>query len=118
MSKNGLTIAEVNAFAERIKAVLLDAETDRRTLEALRALVRGEGNGLARNGSRGPRMGRNMDGKVLEQVKAHKTGAQVGDLMKSLRMNRKAVSRALQRLRDAGSVKMVGTKRLARWIVS
>ena len=111
MSKNALTIAEVNAFAQRVKAALENAETDRRTVEALRALVKGDKqrtNGTARRG-------REFDDRILAFVRGQKTGAQVGDLIRQTGMNRKALTRVLARLRRDGSIKMTGAKRLARY---
>jgi hypothetical protein len=106
MAKNGLTIAEVTAFAERVKAALAHADTDRRTVDALRALVRGEDGGGKRGaGTNGTaRTGRANDGRILSFVKSHKGGARVGDMIKTLGMNRKALARALQRLRAGGSI--------------
>jgi hypothetical protein len=126
-NKNGLTVGDVLAFAERVKAALESAEADRRTVAALRALVGGNGAGLsraafARRGGAGLR-GRAQstsvaDGRILELVRGRKDGVVAGDLIKALRLNRKALNRALRRLRSEGKVKMTGKKRLARYFAN
>lgn len=115
----------MDAFAEKIKATLANAEADRRTVEALRALISGAGGRVG--GRRGAAIGDGdeerggrranvaNDGRILEAVRASKEGVRVGDLMKVLRLNRKALTRALKRLRDSGQVRMTGEKRLARY---
>lgn len=110
-----MTISEVNAFAEKVKAALLNAETDRRTVAALTDLVRGE---VTRRKGRIDEAMRAKDGKVLAYVRGAQDGARVGDMIKSLKINRKALARALARLRDEGSIKMVGKRRLARYLAS
>jgi hypothetical protein len=119
-----LTIAEVEAFADKMKAVLANAEADRRTVEALRALIAGGGGRrraalLGDEGDEGRGGGRRAnaanDGRILEAVRGAKEGVRVGDLIKMLRLNRKALTRALKRLRDTGQVRMSGEKRLARY---
>jgi len=120
-----LSIAEVEAFAEKIKATLANAEADRRTVEALRALIAGTGGRVGRRGAAitegddegrgGRRANVANDGRILEAVRGSKEGVRVGDLIKMLRLNRKALTRALKRLRDSGQVRMTGEKRLARY---
>jgi DNA-binding transcriptional ArsR family regulator len=104
--------------------VLAGAEADRRTVEALRALIAGGGARVGRRGlsidddagdGGGRRANVANDGRILEAVRGSKEGVRVGDLIKQLRLNRKALTRALKRLRDTGQVKMAGEKRLARY---
>lgn len=126
-----LTIADIEAFADKMKAVLAGAEADRRTVDALRALIAGGGGRAGRRaaafgdeggGDEGRGGGRRAnaanDSRILEAVRGAKEGVRVGDLIKMLRLNRKALTRALKRLRDTGQVKMAGEKRLARYHAS
>jgi hypothetical protein len=124
---NGLTVGEVMAFAARVKAALEGAESDRRTVAALRAMVTGSGSiRLAgrpgRPASAFGGVGRGFgsaasDKRILELMKGKKAGVAAGDLIKTLRVNRKALNRTLRRLRDEGKVKMTGKKRLARYFL-
>ncbi len=130
---NGLTVGEVMAFAARVKAALEGAETDRRTVAALRAMVTGGGGirlagrpgrpaGGLGVGRRGSFASAASDRKILELMKGlgkkSKDGVAAGDLIRSLRVNRKALNRTLRRLRDEGKVKMTGKKRLARYFLT
>jgi len=125
---NGLTVGEVIAFTERVKAALLGAEADRRTVAALRQLVSGGGGSRGAGGLGRPTLaslrggsplrGAANDGRILELVRAKKDGVAAGDLIRTLRMNRKALNRALRRLRAGGKVKMTGKKRLARYFAT
>jgi len=132
MVKNLLTSAEVTAFADRLIATLEAAEADRRTLEALRTLAVGTGNSGSSGGqkraagqkakverptSRSVLGAHAQDQRILDEVRARKEGIAVGVLIDTLHMNRKALTRALKRLRDAGQVRMEGEKRLARYRV-
>jgi hypothetical protein len=129
---NGLTVGEVMAFAARVKAALEGAESDRRTVAALRAMVTGSGSirlagrpgrpatsfgGRLALGRRGFASAAS-DKKILDLMKGKKSGVAAGDLIKSLRVNRKALNRTLRRLRDEGKVKMTGKKRLARYFLT
>ena len=118
MAKNGITAAEVTAFAERIKDALANAEADRKTVLALQGLLRTSGplgRGAAGAG-RGTRASSEaVQNKVLQALKGERGGAQLGTLVDATRFGRNSVQRALQRLRRAGSVKMVGKKRLAKY---
>lgn len=115
------------AFAARVKAALEGAESDRRTVAALRAMVTGSGSiRLAgrpgRPASAFGGVGRGFgsaasDKRILELMKGKKAGVAAGDLIKTLRVNRKALNRTLRRLRDEGKVKMTGKKRLARYFL-
>jgi uncharacterized membrane protein len=120
MANNGITVSEVNAFAEKIKTLLENAEADRKTVIALRALLGGSaGRAIALGGRRGARRGRAnaeaVKGKVLDAVKRAKGGARLGELVEDTGIGRATIQRALQKLRDAGSVKLVGQKRLAKY---
>ena len=118
MSKNGITTAEVSAFAERIKAALSNAEADRKTVLALQTLLRSSGplgRGAALGGRRTRVSSDAVQSKVLQALKGTRGGAQLGVLVDATRLGRNSVQRALQRLREAGKVKMVGKKRLARY---
>ncbi len=121
MANTNLTVAEVTAFAERVKAVLSNAEADRRTVAALRSLL-GGGKGLPggsrdlgrRNGVRGA-SNEKVQGKVLDYIKSQKNGARLGEVVDSLGLNRAVAARVMARLRQGGAVKLVGHKRLARY---
>jgi IclR helix-turn-helix domain len=117
MAHNALTVAEVTAFADRIKAALANAEADRRTVQALRSLLGGSGRavniGLGRRGKRGGSEA--AEGKVLEAVKGAKGGIRLGEIVDALGLNRAVAARALQKLRHKGEIKLVGHKRLAKY---
>ncbi|HZS38780.1 MAG TPA: helix-turn-helix domain-containing protein [Polyangia bacterium] len=120
MAQNTLTVAEVTAFADRIKAALANAEADRRTVQALRSLLGGSGRavnlGLGRGRGRGG--SEQVEAKVLEAVKSSKTGIRLGEIVDALGLNRAMAARALQKLRQKGEIKLVGHKRLARYHVA
>src|SRR5262245_4640707 len=106
MAKNGLSIAEVSAFAERIKVALANAEADRRTVETLRAfVVGGIGGRRGRPLGSGGRGHREIhDQKILQFVRGSKSGVGVGEIMKKWGLDRGTVVSSLKRMRDAGSV--------------
>ena len=120
-----ITVAEIESFLDRVRATIASAEADRRTVQALRALVAGSSRlgalprGSATSRSEGAGRGRPAnvanDGRILELVRSAKDGIRVGELSKTLRMNRKALARTLKRLREGGQVRMTGEKRLARY---
>src|SRR5262245_57893529 len=113
MSKNGITAAEVTAFADRIKAALQHADADRKTVLALQTLLSSSGplgRGVALGGRRARVSSEAVQGKVLQALKGARSGAQLGALVESTRLGRNSVQRALQRLRQNGKVKMVGKK--------
>jgi len=114
MAHNILTVAEVTAFADRIKAALANAEADRRTVQALRSLLGGSGRSVALI-ARGRRGTEQTEAKVLEAVKSAKGGARLGEIVDTLGLNRATAARILQKLRQKGSVKLVGHKRLAKY---
>jgi len=133
-SSGTLTSAEVTAFTQRLLATLAAADADRRMLRSLRELAAGFGASKGGGGQKpatvekvkGAIRGKGRttaataqahDQRILDEVRAKKDGIAVGALIESLRMNRKALTRALKRLRDAGAVKMEGEKRLARYRV-
>ncbi len=124
MANNGITIGEVNAFAEKVKALLENAEADRKTVIALRSLLGGRAGravslgGGRRGGRRGRANAEAVQGKVLEAVKRAKGGVRLGELVDDTGIGRATVQRALQKLRDAGSVKLVGQKRLAKYHIA
>lgn len=116
MANTSLTVAEVNAFAEKIKAIITSAEQDRRTVQALRALLGGKA--AAAIGRIRGRAAAVSEQKVLDVVKSSKGGVRVGEVVDALGINRAAAQRVLQKLRNAGSVKLVGHKRLAKYHVA
>jgi uncharacterized membrane protein len=118
MAQNGITIAEVTAFAEKVKAALASAEQDRRTVHALRSLLGGKGVSVAVKGEVQKSRRANAEAvqtKVMDAVKGSKGGVRVGEIVEETGISRAVVQRALQRLRDAGQVKLVGEKRLAKY---
>ena len=113
MAKPSLTVAEVNAFADKVKAIIQAAEQDQRTVQALRALLGGKA--AAAIGRIRGRSAAVSEGKVLEVVKGNKQGVRVGEVVDELGISRAAAQRTLQKLRTAGQVKLVGHKRLAKY---
>ncbi len=113
MAKSSLTLAEVNAFAEKVKAVIQSAEQDQRTVQALRALLGGKA--AAAIGRIRGKSAAASESKVLDVVKGSKQGVRVGEVVDALGINRAAAQRTLQKLRHAGQVKLVGHKRLAKY---
>lgn len=108
-----LSVSDVTAFAERVRAALIGAEADRRTIEALTLFISGQAGEARRSG-----VARVSDEELLELVRAQKNGARAGDLLKATRMHTKALTRAMRRLREEGSIVMVGEKRTARYHIS
>jgi DNA-binding transcriptional ArsR family regulator len=111
-----LTLADIDLFAGKLRALVAQAETDRHTILTLRQLVGGSLGAII--GGKLPRAlegASASDDQILSTVKQSKDGVRLGLLQRTLGMNRKALARALKRLRDKGLIKLVGEKRRAAY---
>src|SRR5437667_193759 len=137
MAKNNiLTTGEIDSFIARLRATVAAAVGNQSLITALSRLVRGEGapsapratttraTGTRRGGrrgrGRGGRRGRGapdgLEDKVLGLVRnAGAGGIQMGALEDGTRQPAKTIRKALEKLRQSGSVRVVGQRRATRY---
>lgn len=123
---NPLTVAELEAFFDRLKDTILLAQEAVRIKAALSGFtdLRAGPTGqqrrapAARRARGGRRGGRSVaPDSILGLLKDAKEGASVGTVAAKLGAAKPRVAVALRRLRDEKKVKLVGQRRQARWFV-